>query len=55
MPRTTDHHRTPRAEYEGLVAVVTGGASGIGLATARELHARGADVAVLDLAATDEP
>ncbi|GGZ15397.1 short-chain dehydrogenase [Streptomyces olivaceoviridis] len=55
MPRTTDHHRTPRAEYEGLVAVVTGGASGIGLATARELHARGAEVAVLDLAATDEP
>ncbi|CAM5631809.1 3-phenylpropionate-dihydrodiol/cinnamic acid-dihydrodiol dehydrogenase [Streptomyces canarius] len=55
MPRTTDPHRTPHAEYEGLVAVVTGGASGIGLATARELHARGAEVAVLDLAATDEP
>ncbi|RFC75065.1 SDR family oxidoreductase [Streptomyces sp. AcE210] len=44
----------PRAEYAGLVALVTGGASGIGLATARELHARGAEVAVLDLAETFE-
>jgi len=35
-------------DFEGLVAVVTGGASGIGLATARELAARGARVAVLD-------
>ncbi|WP_406289791.1 SDR family NAD(P)-dependent oxidoreductase [Streptomyces sp. NBC_00209] len=42
-------------EFAGLVAVVTGGASGIGLATARELHARGARVAVLDRAAADEP
>jgi NAD(P)-dependent dehydrogenase (short-subunit alcohol dehydrogenase family) len=33
----------------GLTAVVTGGASGIGLATARLLAARGAEVAVLDL------
>ena len=33
----------------GLKAVVTGGASGIGLATARMLSAEGADVAVLDL------
>ncbi|KOG19768.1 MULTISPECIES: SDR family NAD(P)-dependent oxidoreductase [Streptomyces] len=33
----------------GLTALVTGGASGIGLATARLLHERGADVAVLDL------
>lgn len=31
------------------VAVVTGGASGLGLATARELHARGARVVILDL------
>ncbi|MGW6157826.1 SDR family NAD(P)-dependent oxidoreductase [Streptomyces sp. NPDC055144] len=47
---------TPHApEYAGLVAVVTGGASGIGLATARELHARGAEVAVLDLAESDGP
>ncbi|WP_120338860.1 SDR family NAD(P)-dependent oxidoreductase [Cryobacterium soli] len=38
------------AEFSGLVAVVTGGASGIGLATARLLAERGATVAVLDLA-----
>jgi NAD(P)-dependent dehydrogenase (short-subunit alcohol dehydrogenase family) len=36
-------------EYDGLVAVVTGGASGIGAAIACELRDRGADVAVLDL------
>lgn len=35
-------------EFEGLVAVVTGGASGIGAATARLLGERGARVAVLD-------
>ncbi|MHB1497039.1 MAG: SDR family NAD(P)-dependent oxidoreductase [Acidimicrobiales bacterium] len=38
------------AEFAGLVAAVTGGASGIGLATAQMLAARGARVAVLDLA-----
>ncbi|WP_042416746.1 SDR family NAD(P)-dependent oxidoreductase [Streptacidiphilus anmyonensis] len=37
-------------EFEGLRALVTGGASGIGLATARLLAERGAEVAVLDLA-----
>lgn len=37
------------AEFEGLVAVVTGGASGIGAAVARQLGERGARVAVLDL------
>lgn len=37
-------------DFEGLRAIVTGGASGIGLATARLLAARGASVAVLDLA-----
>src|SRR5665811_667709 len=36
------------AEFEGLRALVTGGASGIGLATARLLTARGAQVAILD-------
>jgi NAD(P)-dependent dehydrogenase (short-subunit alcohol dehydrogenase family) len=36
-------------EFEGLTAVVTGGASGIGAAVAEHLLARGAKVAVLDL------
>ncbi len=35
-------------EFSGLAALVTGGASGIGLATARLLAARGARVAILD-------
>jgi NAD(P)-dependent dehydrogenase (short-subunit alcohol dehydrogenase family) len=36
-------------EFDGLVAVVTGGASGIGAAIARRLSEQGASVAVLDL------
>ena len=35
-------------EFDGLVAAITGGSSGIGAATARALGARGAQVAVLD-------
>jgi len=35
-------------EFGGLAALVTGGASGIGLATARLLASRGARVAILD-------
>jgi NAD(P)-dependent dehydrogenase (short-subunit alcohol dehydrogenase family) len=43
------------SEFEGLVAAVTGGASGIGLATAQLLAAKGARVAVLDLKPDDVP
>lgn len=39
---------SPNGDLAGLSAVVTGGASGIGLATARLLRSRGAAVAVLD-------
>lgn len=42
-------------EFDGLVAVVTGGASGIGAAIATELRDRGADVAVLDLDPSGAP
>mgnify|MGYP006175462549 CR=1 FL=1 len=35
------------SEFDGLVAAVTGGASGIGLSTARLLSERGAQVVVL--------
>ena len=44
-----------RSEFEGLVAVVTGAASGIGLATALELARRGATVAAVDRDATGVP
>jgi NAD(P)-dependent dehydrogenase (short-subunit alcohol dehydrogenase family) len=36
-------------EFDGLVAIVTGGASGLGAAAAKRLSAAGARVAVLDL------
>jgi len=42
------------SEFEGLVAAVTGGASGIGKAVATLLAERGAQVAVLDLNPGDE-
>ena len=40
-----------RGELSGLVALVTGGASGIGLACARRLRAEGARVAIADASA----
>jgi NAD(P)-dependent dehydrogenase (short-subunit alcohol dehydrogenase family) len=42
-------------DFQGLVAVVTGGASGIGAATAVLLRERGADVAVLDRSVDGAP
>jgi 2-keto-3-deoxy-L-fuconate dehydrogenase len=42
-------------EFTGIRALVTGGASGIGLATARLLTERGATVACLDLDGPPEP
>ncbi len=43
------------SDLAGLVAIVTGGASGIGAATARLLHERGARVASLDLGVDGVP
>jgi 2-keto-3-deoxy-L-fuconate dehydrogenase len=42
-------------DFEGLVAIVTGGASGIGAAVVQVLQGRGARVAVLDLDPSDVP
>ncbi|MFD1547369.1 SDR family NAD(P)-dependent oxidoreductase [Nonomuraea guangzhouensis] len=44
-----DHLMNGPQEFAGLAAIVTGGASGIGLATATLLAERGARVACLDL------
>jgi len=53
-PRPTMRDQaTDGGEFAGLAALVTGGASGIGLAAARLLAARGARVVCLDL--TKEP
>jgi NAD(P)-dependent dehydrogenase (short-subunit alcohol dehydrogenase family) len=42
------------SEFDGRVAIVTGGAAGIGLATARRLAAGGAAVVVADVTGVDE-
>jgi len=44
-----DNSEPTGGELDGKVALVTGAASGIGLASARRLHAAGASIAVLDL------
>jgi 3-oxoacyl-[acyl-carrier protein] reductase len=44
-----------QGELEGRVALVTGGARGIGLAIAAELGRAGARVAICDLAPADDP
>jgi threonine dehydrogenase-like Zn-dependent dehydrogenase len=41
-------------DFDGLTALVTGGASGIGAATARLLAAQGAQVAIIDRALTGD-
>lgn len=46
---------SPAGEFAGLVAAVTGGASGIGAAIATQLQAAGARVAVLDLDPSGAP
>jgi NAD(P)-dependent dehydrogenase (short-subunit alcohol dehydrogenase family) len=43
------------AEFDGIAAIVTGGASGLGAATAALLVERGAQVAVLDLMTETAP
>ena len=43
------------AEFDGIAAIVTGGASGLGAATAALLVERGAKVAVLDLVTDGAP
>ncbi|MBB3327750.1 SDR family NAD(P)-dependent oxidoreductase [Microlunatus antarcticus] len=45
----------PSQEFAGLVAVVTGGGAGIGLAVVEELVARGAHVAALDVDPSGAP
>jgi NAD(P)-dependent dehydrogenase (short-subunit alcohol dehydrogenase family) len=52
-PDESDHASRGPSEFEGLKAIVTGGASGIGLAVVQRLVAEGCRVAVLDLDVTE--
>ncbi|MFM8769003.1 MAG: SDR family NAD(P)-dependent oxidoreductase, partial [Rubrivivax sp.] len=47
-PPTASYSSLARFRVEGRVAVVTGGAQGIGLAAAQALHEAGATVVLLD-------
>lgn len=47
-----DRDFKPGREFDGLVAVITGGAGGIGIATANYLLARGAIIASIDISAS---
>ena len=49
MPAEAGQIRSGPMELNGIGALVAGGGSGLGAATARELAARGARVAIVDL------
>ena len=53
MVVVTPHDRLAGMDINGASAIVTGGASGIGAASARRLAARGAKVVIADLKADD--
>jgi NAD(P)-dependent dehydrogenase (short-subunit alcohol dehydrogenase family) len=48
-PKSVSHHDPHPDRFAGQVAIVTGGASGIGEATCRRLVAEGADVVIADV------
>src|SRR5262249_40769088 len=49
-PRVENHRMPNRYGFDGRVALVTGGASGIGASTVERLHAGGAEVHIYDVA-----